>query len=260
MADSRFKPIGGMFQGVRGSTSVGGNKIYKGQLVKLDARGLIDSSCLDAEFTDIAEKLAGLIEEVNTIKIADIQDLNSRMSDVENSIQQETDNRNNAIAELGAELRAKNESQDVIITESKARIDTLESEALRFQENISQNARDIESLKSLTLGHTSEINSLSSKLTTVVDTYIPGISTNVDTLSNNLQLLSAETTRLSSDLTLYHDDLNKYITQLTELKSNYDTTTSNNNATFETINQRLTALEARVNDILDRLVKCDTAV
>jgi len=76
--DKRYKPIGGMFQGVRGSTVKGGGG-NASKLLKLDANGYIDISCLTDDLDAVVSgfrELKNLVDAIN-VTYASTSDLGS---------------------------------------------------------------------------------------------------------------------------------------------------------------------------------------
>ena len=162
MSDKRYKPIGGMFQGVRGSTTTSSGSSDKGMLVKLNDEGKVDPSCLvDPE--SMTEGLRLLSERLNEIALrvssfqTKVNNLNSSISTVRqdfsaadtslnNKISTEKTERQNADSQINAKIGSDTAENTILYRISRLESTVSAIDLTRFQEVVQQLANTVQTV------------------------------------------------------------------------------------------------------------------
>lgn len=162
MSDKRFKPIGGMFPGVRGSTMASSGSSDKGMLVRLNDEGKVDSSCLvDPE--SMTEGLKILSERLNEVAAqvssfqTKVNNLNSSISTIRrdfstadtalnNKISTEKTERQSADAQINAKIGSDTATNTILYRILRLENAVSAIDLTRFQEVIQRLANTVQTV------------------------------------------------------------------------------------------------------------------
>jgi len=203
--DGHFKPIGGMFQGVRGSTAVSSGPADAKKLVMLDGNGKIDFSCLDDDLRDAKGVSERLDEEIQERREADLELKNglSSLSDtvdedrrqsserddiLQNQIDSNHESETSSIAALAESLSDTNAS----LSEARSDISSLGTGLESATEAIGSLNDGMSSIRSDIVGIKSDIDGM--------ETTLSQVSSDLD--RNNLLLDDVKTTLARTSVSL----------------------------------------------------------
>lgn len=117
-----YKPIGGMFPGVRGSTKTGGTDEFANKLVMLNDEGLLDSSM----FPDDVKKAGSVVEDLE-------EEVSSRIQGDEElaaAVEAEATSRRNGDVNLDARISGVERSANAAISNLDSRLSETSQTAL----------------------------------------------------------------------------------------------------------------------------------
>lgn len=253
--DKRFKPIGGMFQGVRGSTSTGGAQKYADKLVKLNKLGIVDDSCLSEDIRAAGSLSEDLQNEAAERRDADAS-LGERLGELENAHHEAVDDLEAKTSELkdGLDALDARESGDKAEIDSSVhdlslRTSSVENEVSECKNDISDAENEITRLNSSVLDVSSRTTSLSRQ--------VESSSGEILRLQGQLSDIATLLNTISEQMLSWASNLVTLSTDLASLKNDFENFKNTSEQKFDTVDEEISTLETKVDAIYDRIVDTD---
>lgn len=251
--DNRFKPIGGMFQGVRGSVAKSTGADDAKKLLILNDDGKVDLSALYDNIKNAGELSNRLNDEIDArtlqdnIHTTEIESIKDRMSNALTSI----DGNFNV---LSTKIDSNQESAEEKFLNIDAVLDNVGS-------SITSINTEISSIKSDLSSATSSISELSDRLTNT-NIEVETLKGNIDSTNNNVEDLTEKVEKLQNDvnnqatsLATVSGELAGIVNRLVTLENNISVLESDSNSKFSSITSSIGSLQSKVEEIYDRIVK-----
>ena len=249
--DNRFKPIGGMFQGVRGSTDIGGSPKSAAKLVKLNQDGVVDNSCLPGGVRKAAS-VAEDLEKETADRIEGDLDLGTRLDSHESTSYGKFTDIYGKISDLSIGLSRLDERQasdtsriDGEITSLKESVSSIKTASDRYAESISGLESDMETAKSDILSSSMDIQSLNSRVDADDDI--------ISKIQMDMVSMSADTRQLASEVASWSNSLITLSNKVNAIETNFDAFRSDTLDRFESMQSEIDELRVMVKQIYDRL-------
>jgi len=258
MADARFKPIGGMFQGVRGSTDVGGAKKYAGKLVKLNSEGIVDETCLPpdvARAADLSHRLDVEIEERTEGDLA----LSGRITDLGRVVDSNYDGLSASIGDTAARLQALDEREAGDIASVTGEIDGVKTRMDAAERGIQDNAHSISDINNAISDLVDAETSLRARIA-ALETSVNGDDTHkglvekVSDLNLAYNRLDAAVTTLNGELASWATNLSNLLQEVQNMKQDMDAYKDSTDTHLGEIDDEISSINAKIEEIYNRLV------
>lgn len=256
--DKRFKPIGGMFQGVRGSTSVGGSAKYAGKLLKLDANGKVDDSVL-SESVRQASSVAEDLEEEKRVRAAADTALSERQEGYETASAAR-------LSELATLLAAVQNAVDALagkeagdIAGANADISALQNRATALENASTTQAGQISTLQAASTALDNALTALRSRVAALElsvngDASHSGLIQAVADLNAVYNTLNAAVTTLNGQMTEWVNAMTTLRAELTGVETDLSSYKESTDIRLQGIDSAISSLNDKVDEIYDRLV------
>lgn len=256
--DKRFKPIGGMFQGVRGSTSVGGSAKYAGKLLKLDANGKVDDSVL-SESVRQASSVAEDLEEEKRVRAAADTALSERQEGYETASAAR-------LSELATLLAAVQNAVDALagkeagdIAGVNADVSALQNRATSLENASSTQAGQISTLQAASTALDNALTALRSRVAALElsvngDASHSGLIQAVAELNAVYNTLNAAVTTLNGQMTEWVNAMTTLRAELTSVETDLSSYKESTDIRLQGIDSSISSLNDKVDEIYERLV------
>lgn len=257
--DKRFKPIGGMFQGVRGSTSVGGSVKYAGKLLKLDKNGKIDDSCL-SESVQEASHVAEELEEEKRVRAEADTSISERQEQYETSTDGRISALDSAIAAVEDSVSNLDNKEADDVSGIQADISVLENRTTAVEQASQTHAGQIAVLQTAVSGIDGAVTAIGGRVSALErsvngdGTPNSGLLADVSKLNSSFSELNASIMTLSANLDTWVNALTVLQSDITDVKSDLSSYKSSTNTRLQEIDSAISSLDSKVDEIYDRLV------
>ena len=252
----RFKPIGGMFQGVRGSTAVSSGENDAKKLVMLDENGEIDDSCLNPGLREAGSLRTDLDNEVFDRRQGDNELLHG-LEDLDQKIDERTVSLGNLIATLSGTVDANKREADDGLSAANSRIDDNSGDISSQGDAISSMTGDIAAIRADLEDQAREISNLRNEVseeTSRVDGAEREILTMSESLERNNRLLESVSASLASVGNTLLDITTRLVTDEQAIKTVQEYVVTKMNAiqaVQQTFDDRLSEIEDILRDKLE---------
>lgn len=256
--DKRFKPIGGMFQGVRGSTSVGGSAKYAGKLLKLDANGKVDDSVL-SESVRQASSVAEDLEEEKRVRAAADTALSERQEGYETASAAR-------LSELTTLLAAVQDAVDALagkeagdIAGVNADVSALQNRATALENASTTQAGQISTLQAASTALDNALTALRSRVAAIElsvngDDAHSGLIQDVSSLSRQITDLNTVYSTLTAQMTEWVNAMMTLRAELTSVETDLSSYKESTDVRLQGVDSAISSLNDKVDEIYDRLV------
>lgn len=256
--DKRFKPIGGMFQGVRGSTTKGGSAKYAGKLLKLDADGKVDDSVLSDSVRQ-ASSVAEDLEEEKRVRAAADTALSERQESYETASAAR-------LSELATLLAAVQDAIDVLagkedgdIAGVNADIGAIQHRTTALENASTTQAGQISTLQAASTALDNALTALRSRVAALElsvngDASHSGLIQAVAELNAVYNTLNAAVTTLNGQMTEWVNAMTTLRAELTGVETDLSSYKESTDIRLQGIDSSMASLSAKVDEIYDRLV------
>jgi len=249
--DNRFKPIGGMFQGVRGSTVEGGSAKHASKLVKLNGSGLVDVSCLPEGVKEASKLAADLEAEISARKEGDI-DLSLRQETYESAVAAKFDQVDAGLLDNAHDIGCLSEKQSDDMSSVNGRFDSVESRVSNVEDQSDRNSDDISALGNRVSGDETRVQSLEGS--------VASLDGRMDTAESEISQLRRVSDSIASDISTVMTQVSTWVNGLNDLtrdmagvKSELAAFEESTRGQFDTVTMAINDLNQRISDLYKRL-------
>lgn len=230
-----YKPIGGMFPGVRGSTKTGGTGESANKLVMLNGAGLLDDSMFSDSIKN-AERLEGDLEDERRSRTYEDAKLLSYISN-------EASSRQNSDINLAGEISRVERDASTRMDSIEESIETLSSTVGDEESGL---VKDVASLNTAMSETESEIGSIKAN----IGDDSSGIVKRIDDLESATSSVAFRVDSAERDIDQLEDDLSSASSSLTAVQNQLLTMSqliTNLGNDITTLIQRTNSLDSRVS-------------
>ena len=261
-----YKPIGGMFPGVRGSTKIGGTDESANKLVILNDEGLLDSSMFPDDIKEAGsvvedleeevrnriqgdEELASAVEAEATSRRNGDVNLDARISSVERAANARIDTVDGKVDELSATVGGSDSGIIKDIADIKSDVSSVESEVSSLETTVGdQNGGLVKEVAGLSV----DLSSVESRITDAeaaideIESGSSGQSERIAALQSQILVLNSTVGTLQTvigDLTEQIRTLGNSVSQQGSLVNSLNTQVHTLSTSVSDLDRRVTALE-----------------
>lgn len=251
MGDQRFKPIGGMFQGVRGSTATGGEGKFAGKLVMLNGDGLVDESCFPEDVRQAATVAEDLAEETRQRREEDDvirSQYDSRLSGVDT-----------ALGRIGSDVASIREDVSGLEADLGRTAQELSEVATNFAEFSEKTEGDISALEERVSSAEATLNTAMHDISDLAlglqnaDEDLENHAREIDELKSNSGVVATQLANLLEQLTSYANSIAAVTTGFEAIKAQFDELRDSTDSRFETVGQQINDLNVKVDAIYKQI-------
>lgn len=225
-----YKPIGGMFPGVRGSTKTGGTDESANKLVILNDEGLLDSSMFPDDIKEAGSVVENLEEEVRNRVQGD--------EELASAVEAEATSRRNGDVDLDARISSVERAANARIDTVDGRVDELSATVGGSDSGIIKDIADIKS-------DISSVESEVSSIETTVGDQNSGLVKAADDLSRGLAAIDDRVTAAESDIA----DLKSGSSGQSEQIASIESSVRELNSAIMMVQTSITSLSQQVSDL-----------